>query len=131
MDATTYIWREKITLRRWKPYRVSFMPAYFFLQIQKAYLLFMGNKRSYELAEILLAYGRGELPPHGWTNKIWGVDVDLLYFPQFFNTMFSAKNHWVSVCVNIIEKAIEVFDSSTGRNMQYLEKLGVMIPRIE
>ncbi|CAH8330378.1 unnamed protein product [Eruca vesicaria subsp. sativa] len=85
----------------------------------------MGSKRAYELADILLAYGRGGLPSHGRTNKVWGVDVDRLYFPLFVN-----RNHWVFVCVNIIGKTVEVFDSSKGKNRQYVEKFGVMIPRI-
>ncbi|KAG2300478.1 hypothetical protein Bca52824_036950 [Brassica carinata] len=39
-------------------------------------------------------------------------------------------NHWVAVCVNIIEKKVEVYDCSRGRNRQYVEKFAAMIPRI-
>ena len=44
--------------------------------------------------------------------------------------MSVAGNHWVAVCVNIIEKKVEVYDCSRGRNRQYVEKFAAMIPRI-
>ncbi|CAH8359039.1 unnamed protein product, partial [Eruca vesicaria subsp. sativa] len=122
--------RVKNSLRHWTPDHVAFMPAYFCLQIEKAYLIFTSNKIGYILGDILLAYGRGELPFHGRTNKLWGVDVDCLYFPLFVGAMFNACNHWIAVCVNFIEKTVEVFDCLQGRNRQYVEKFAVMIPRI-
>nr|VDD55410.1 unnamed protein product [Brassica oleracea] len=42
----------------------------------------------------------------------------------------SFHNHWISVCVNIIEKKVEAFDCQRGRNRQYLEKFAAMIPMI-
>ncbi|KAL0690452.1 hypothetical protein Bca4012_090130 [Brassica carinata] len=39
-------------------------------------------------------------------------------------------NHWVAVCVNMIEKKVEVYDCNRGRNRQYVEKFACMIPRI-
>ena len=47
----------------------------------------------------LLAYGNGEIPPHGRTRKIWGVDIDRIYFPLFVN-----GNHWISRCIDILER---------------------------
>ncbi|KAL0734075.1 hypothetical protein Bca4012_010285 [Brassica carinata] len=44
--------------------------------------------------------------------------------------MSVAGNHWVSVCVNMIEKKVAVYDCSRGRNRQYVEKFAAMIPRI-
>ncbi|CDY22242.1 BnaC02g25460D [Brassica napus] len=42
----------------------------------------------------------------------------------------SFRNHWISVCVNIIEKKVEAFDYQRGRNRQYVEKFVAVIPRI-
>ena len=44
--------------------------------------------------------------------------------------MSHVGNHWISVCVNIIEKKVESFDCQRGRNRQYVEKFAAMIPRI-
>ena len=44
--------------------------------------------------------------------------------------MSVAGNHWVAVCVNMIEKKVEVYDCNRGRNRQYVEKFACMIPRI-
>ena len=85
MDAMMYIWREKTSLRRWNIDRVAFMNAMFCLQIENEYQKCKADKRGYVVPNLLLAYGRGELPSHGRTNKVWGVDVDRLYFPLFVN----------------------------------------------
>ncbi|KAG2323370.1 hypothetical protein Bca52824_016583 [Brassica carinata] len=85
MDAMMYIWREKTSLRRWNIDRVAFMNAMFCLQIENEYQKCKDRKRGYVVPNLLLAYGRGELPSHGRTNKVWGVDVDRLYFPLFVN----------------------------------------------
>ncbi|KAH0904029.1 hypothetical protein HID58_043532 [Brassica napus] len=125
MDAMMYIWREKTSLRRWNIDRVAFMNAMFCLQIEKEYEKCKDDKRGYVVPDLLLAYGRGELPSHRRTNRVWGVDVDHLYFPLFVN-----GNHWVDVCVNMIEKKVEVYDCNRGRNRQYVENFACMIPRI-
>ncbi|KAF8107336.1 hypothetical protein N665_0123s0027 [Sinapis alba] len=125
MDAFMYIWRVNTTLKRWAPTRIAFMNAMFCLQIDAAYKMFLVNIKSYQLPDFLLSYGRGELPSHGRTDQVWGVNVDRLYFPLFVN-----GNHWISVCVNIIEKRVEVFDCSRGKNRQYVEKFAALIPRI-
>ncbi|KAG2289724.1 hypothetical protein Bca52824_049328 [Brassica carinata] len=87
MDAMMYIWREKTSLRRWNIDRVAFMNAMFCLQIEKEYKKCKDDKRGYVVPDLLLSYGRGELPSHGRTNRVWGVDVDRLYFPLFVNGM--------------------------------------------
>ncbi|CAH8381781.1 unnamed protein product [Eruca vesicaria subsp. sativa] len=125
MDAFMFIWRVNTTLKRWGPGRVAFMSAMFCLQIDAAYNKFIRDKKAYELPEFLLGYGRGELPSHGRTDLVWGVDIDRLYFPLFVN-----GNHWVGFHVNIIEKKVEVLDSGRGRNRQHVEKFAALIPRI-
>ena len=85
MDAMMYIWREKTSLRRWNIDRVAFMNAMFCLQIEKEYKKCKDDKRGYVVPDLLFSYGRGELPSHGRTNRVWGVDVDRLYFPLFVN----------------------------------------------
>ncbi|KAH0902253.1 LOW QUALITY PROTEIN: hypothetical protein HID58_041756, partial [Brassica napus] len=67
------------------PRRVAFMSAMFCLQVDAAYKKFLPNKKAYQLPDFLLGYGRGELPSHGQTDLVWGVDVDRLYFPLFVN----------------------------------------------
>ena len=69
MDAMMYMWRENTTLRRWNIKRVAFMSALFCLQLDNAYRKFNPNKKAYELPDLFLAYGRGELPSHGRTDK--------------------------------------------------------------
>ncbi|KAF8105151.1 hypothetical protein N665_0162s0030 [Sinapis alba] len=125
MDAFMYIWRVNTTLKRWAPTRIAFMNAMFCLQMDAAYKMFSVNRKAYQLPDFLLSYGRGELPSHGRTDEVWGVNVDRLYFPLFVN-----GNHWISVCVNIIEKRVEVFDCSRGKNRQYVEKFAALILRI-
>ncbi|XP_018435592.1 uncharacterized protein LOC108807848 [Raphanus sativus] len=125
MDAFMFIWRVNTTLERWAPRRVAFMNAMFCLQINAAYNNFSVDRRGYDLPDFLLGYGRGELPSHGRNDQVWGVDVDRLYFPLFVN-----GNHWIAVCINIIEKRVQVFDCSRGRNRQHVEKFAALIPRI-
>ncbi|KAG5411769.1 hypothetical protein IGI04_008088 [Brassica rapa subsp. trilocularis] len=85
MDAVMFIWRVDTTLNRWAPRRVAFMSAMFCLQVDAAYKKFLPNKKAYQLPDFLLGYGRGELPSHGRTDLVWGVNVDRLYFPLFVN----------------------------------------------
>ncbi|KAH0894462.1 hypothetical protein HID58_056891, partial [Brassica napus] len=93
MDAVMFIWRVNTTLTRWAPRRVVFMSAMFCLQVDAAYKKFLPNKKAYQLPDFLLGYGRGELPSHGQTDLVWGVDVDRLYFPLFVNEMEDAIAH--------------------------------------
>ncbi|KAL0899776.1 hypothetical protein Bca101_083737 [Brassica carinata] len=125
MDAYMFIWRVKTTLKRWAPTRVAFMTALFCLQLEAAYKSFNPDKKSYKLPDFFLSYGRGELPSHGRTDEVWGVDVDRLYCPLFVN-----GNHWIGVCVNIIEKKVFAFDCGGNKCRQYVEMFAAMIPRI-
>ncbi|KAF8093345.1 hypothetical protein N665_0384s0031 [Sinapis alba] len=67
------------------PTRIAFMNAMFCLQMNAAYKMFSVNRKAYQLPDFLLSYGRGELPSHGRTDEVWGVNVDRLYFPLFVN----------------------------------------------
>ncbi|KAF3595827.1 hypothetical protein DY000_02025935 [Brassica cretica] len=60
MDAVMFIWRVNTTLKRWAPSRVAFMNAMLCLQIHAAYNKFLPNKKTYELPDFFLGYGRGE-----------------------------------------------------------------------
>ncbi|KAH0858930.1 LOW QUALITY PROTEIN: hypothetical protein HID58_087191, partial [Brassica napus] len=77
--------REKTSLRRWNINCVAFMSAMFSLQVETEYR----KSVSLRIFNLLLAYGRGDLPPHGQTDKVWGVDVDRLYFSLFVNEIDS------------------------------------------
>ncbi|KAF8114413.1 hypothetical protein N665_0038s0037 [Sinapis alba] len=86
---------------------------------------FQGNKRGYKVDDILLDYGRGELPYHGRTGSVWDVDVDRLYIPVFVN-----QNHWISMCVNLVNRTVEVFDCGGRKNTRTVEAFASLIPRI-
>ncbi|KAG2241398.1 hypothetical protein Bca52824_096618, partial [Brassica carinata] len=81
MDAVMFIWRVNTTLNRWAPRRVAFMSAMFCLQVGAAYKV-LPNKKPINCLISFLECGR-ELPSHGQTDLVWGVDVDRLYFPLF------------------------------------------------
>ncbi|RID49976.1 hypothetical protein BRARA_H00735 [Brassica rapa] len=44
--------------------------------------------------------------------------------------IFFWGNHWIGVCVNIIERKVEVFDCGRRMNRKYVENFTAMIPRI-
>ena len=125
MDAMMYLFREKTSLRRWKPNRVTFLNCMFSNQIITAYGKFDGNRRGYKVDNNLLEYGRGELPYHGSTGSVWGVDVDRLYIPICVNQI-----HWISMCVNLVNRTVEVFDCGGKKNNKAVEAFAVLIPRI-
>ncbi|KAJ4889348.1 hypothetical protein Rs2_29096 [Raphanus sativus] len=93
--------------------------------IISAYGRFDGNRRGYKIDKTLLEYGRGELPYHVRTDSVWNVDVDRLYIPVFVN-----QNHWISMCVNLVNRTIEVFDCGGRKNNRSVEAFAVLIPRI-
>ncbi|CAN6928374.1 unnamed protein product, partial [Brassica oleracea] len=125
MDTILYLFREKTSLRRWKPNRVAFMNCMFSNQIITAYGKFDGNRRGYKVDNNLLKYGRGELPYHGSTGSVWSVDVDRLYIPICVNQI-----HWISMCVNLVNRTVEVFDCGGKKNNKAVEAFAVLIPRI-
>ncbi|KAG2243010.1 hypothetical protein Bca52824_095146 [Brassica carinata] len=76
-------------MMRWNIDRVAFMSAMFASdreRIEKC----KATKRLRSTRSSSCLWER--LPSHGWTNRVWGVDVDRLYFPLFVN-----GNHWVAV----------------------------------
>ncbi|KAF3533834.1 hypothetical protein DY000_02041268 [Brassica cretica] len=56
MDAMMYLFREKTSLRRWKPNRVAFMKCMFSNQIITPYGKFDGNRRGYKVDNIISIY---------------------------------------------------------------------------
>ncbi|KAF8113306.1 hypothetical protein N665_0051s0001 [Sinapis alba] len=116
---------EKTSLCRWKVERVAFLSCLISNQIFSSNGKFQGNKRGYQVDDILLDYGRGELPYHGRTGSVWDVDVDRLYIPVFVN-----QNHWISMCVNLVNRTVEVFDCGGRKNTRTVEEFASLIPRI-
>ncbi|KAG2278505.1 hypothetical protein Bca52824_061060 [Brassica carinata] len=114
MDAMMYLFWEKTTLRRWSPDRVAFLNC-----------MFNGNRRGYKIDDNFLEYGRGELPYHGSTGSVWSVDVDRLYIPICVNQI-----HWISICANLVNRTIDVFDYGGKKNNRVIEAFAVLIPRI-
>ncbi|CAF1924652.1 unnamed protein product [Brassica napus] len=118
MDAMMYLFREKTTLRRWSPDRVAFLNCMFSNQIITAYGKLDGNRRGYKIDDNFLEYGRGELPYHGSTGSVWSVDVDRLYIPICVNQI-----HWISICVNLVNRTIDVFDCGGKKNNRVIKLL--------
>ncbi|KAG2306799.1 hypothetical protein Bca52824_026547 [Brassica carinata] len=125
MDAMMYLFQERTSLRRWKPDRVAFMSCLFSTLLISAYGKFEGNRRGYKVDNTLLEYGRGELPYNGSTGSVWNVDVDRLYVPLFVN-----QNHLISMCINLVNRIVDVFDCGGRKNTRSVEAFAVLIPRI-
>uniref|UniRef100_A0A0D3D5B7 Ubiquitin-like protease family profile domain-containing protein n=1 Tax=Brassica oleracea var. oleracea TaxID=109376 RepID=A0A0D3D5B7_BRAOL len=103
-----YVFRERTSLKRWRPHRVAFMTVVFSNMIKKEYgLLEAQGRKNYTLHNLLLQYGKGVLPPHGRTEEIWNVDVDQLYVP-----VHVSGNHWIALCISFVTRSIDVFDCS-------------------
>ncbi|KAG2307749.1 hypothetical protein Bca4012_083276 [Brassica carinata] len=90
-----------------------------------AYGKFEGNRRGYKVDNTLLEYGRGELPYNGSTCSVWNVDVNRLYVPLFVN-----QNHWISMCINLVNRTVDVFDCGGRKNTRSVEAFAVLISRI-
>lgn len=122
-----YLFRENTSLGRLKVDRVAFMDCTFSMRIQYEYKTkFVKNKKGYKCNDLLVAYGNGELPARGRTSKRWAIDVDKLYTPVNVN-----GDHWISLCVDFIQRTIQVFDCSGGkRNSKHVEPFRNLIPRI-
>ncbi|KAG2320498.1 hypothetical protein Bca52824_013711 [Brassica carinata] len=125
IDAAMFVFRERTSLNRWKPYRVAFMTTVFSNMIKKEYSLFKNGRRKYNLHNLLVQYGKGVLPPHGVTHEIWNVDVDRLYVPVHIS-----GNHWVALFISFATRSIDVFDCSSRRSYPEVEAFAHMIPRI-
>ncbi|KAF8105773.1 hypothetical protein N665_0156s0027 [Sinapis alba] len=112
IDAAMYVFRERTSLKRWRPHRVAFMTIIFSNMIKKEYESFRAGVRKYKLHNLLLQYGKGVLPPHGRIEEIWNVDVDRLYVP-----VHVSGNPWIALCISFITRSIDVFDCSGRKSV--------------
>ncbi|KAG2312882.1 hypothetical protein Bca4012_027487 [Brassica carinata] len=76
IDAVIYVFRERTTLQRWKVDRIAFMTCVFSDLIASDYKHYLNGIKKYKMDPLLLEYGKGELPSHGRTRKLWNVVVD-------------------------------------------------------
>ncbi|KAF8092670.1 LOW QUALITY PROTEIN: hypothetical protein N665_0406s0015 [Sinapis alba] len=120
-----FVFRERTTLRRWLPDRVAFMTCVFSDLIGSEYKKFVMGIKKYKMNPLLLEYGKGELPSHGRSRKLWNVDVDRLYVPIWVN-----RNHWIGVCISFINRHIEVFDCGGKKKIKEVEAFTYLILRI-
>ncbi|KAF2613688.1 hypothetical protein F2Q70_00012249 [Brassica cretica] len=96
--------------------KTAFLNCMFSNQIITAYGKCDGNRRGYKIDDNFLEYGRGELPYHGSTSSVWSVDVDRLYIPICVNQI-----HWISICVNLVNRIVDVFDCGGKKNNSVVE----------
>ncbi|XP_033129127.1 uncharacterized protein LOC117126016 [Brassica rapa] len=126
IDAAMYVFRERTSLKRWRPHRVAFMTVVFSNMIKKEYGHLEGQgRKSYMLHNLLLQFGKGVLPPHGRTHEIWNIDVDRLYVP-----VHVSGNHWIALCISFVTRSIEVFDCSGRKRYKEVDGFANLIPRI-
>ncbi|WZZ64209.1 hypothetical protein YC2023_075579 [Brassica napus] len=126
IDAAMYVFRERTSLKRWRPHRVAFMTVVFSNMIKKEYgHLEAQGRKSYMLHNLLLQFGKGVLPPHGRTHEIWNIDVDRLYVP-----VHVSGNHWIALCISFVTRSIEVFDCSGKKRYKEVDGFANLIPRI-
>ncbi|XP_048628426.1 uncharacterized protein LOC106377628 [Brassica napus] len=126
IDAAMYVFRERTSLKRWRPHRVAFMTVVFSNMIKKEYgHLEAQGRKSYMLHNFLLQYGKGVLPPHGRTHEIWNIDVDRLYVP-----VHVSGNHWIALCISFVTRSIDVFDCSGRKRYKEVDGFANLIPRI-
>ncbi|KAF8105361.1 hypothetical protein N665_0158s0043 [Sinapis alba] len=126
LDACMYLFREQTSLKRWPVTdNVGFMNCSFSSTVSNAYNKLLKEKKKFKLSELLIAYGNGELPWHGRTNKKWDVDVHRVYSPVFVN-----KNHWISVCINFVLRTVEVFDCAGLKHNKIADAFATIVPRI-
>lgn len=114
-------------MRRWPVTdNVGFMSCSFSSEVTSAYKqLSKDKKKNFNLNELLISYGNGELPWHGRTNKKWDIDVHRVYTPVFVN-----KNHWISLCINFVLRTVEVFDCAGLKHNKIAEAFATIIPHI-
>ncbi|KAG5416057.1 hypothetical protein IGI04_003624, partial [Brassica rapa subsp. trilocularis] len=126
IDAAMYVFRERTSLKRWRPHRVAFMTVVFSNMIKKEYgHLEAQGRKSYMLHNLLLQFGKGVLPLHGRTHEIWNIDVDRLYVP-----VHVSGNHWIALCISFVTRSIEVFDCSGRKRYKEVDGFANLIPRI-
>ncbi|CAE6075028.1 unnamed protein product [Arabidopsis arenosa] len=125
MDAAMYLFREKSSLGRLDLARVGFMDCSFGMRLNNEYTKFVKNKRSHQWSSLIQDYANGELPPHGRTRKQWRSDFDRIYFPLHVN-----GNHWISLCINFIQRTVDIFDCAGHNHRRNVEAFAITIPRI-
>ncbi|KAL0658167.1 hypothetical protein Bca4012_078752 [Brassica carinata] len=126
IDAAMYVFRERTSLKRWRPHRVAFMAVFFSNMIKKEYgHLEAQGRKSYMLQNLLLQYGKGVFPPHGRTHEIWNIDVDRLYVP-----VHVSENHWITLCISFVTRSIDVFDCSGRKRYKEVDRFANLISRI-
>ncbi|XP_048637498.1 uncharacterized protein LOC106454087 [Brassica napus] len=125
IDAVLFLFRERTSLRRWKPSKVAFMSCIFSNQMKNSYTEFKKDKKKFRVEGLLHQYGIGELLSHGRTRLMWDLDVNRMYVPLLVH-----GNHWISMCVNFVTRSIEVFDCAGLKHNKDLEPFAHLIPRI-
>ncbi|CAA7017798.1 unnamed protein product [Microthlaspi erraticum] len=125
IDGLLYVFRENTTLKRWDVDRVGFMNFNFACCIKAAYEQWKSVKKKFEVSEYLMAFGKGILPAHGRTDKVWGVDFDRIYTP-----VSVGGNHWIALCINFSERVIDVFDCNGLKRYREVDAFTHMVPRI-
>ncbi|CAN8235086.1 unnamed protein product [Cochlearia groenlandica] len=125
MDATMYLFREKISLGLLNFPRVGFMDCLFGMKLQVEFKRYLGNKQNHKWSNQIISYANGDLPSHGKTRKKWIEHYDRIYFPLNIN-----GNHWISCCVNFPLKIVEVFDCAGLHHKRDVEPFATAIPRI-
>ncbi|CAA7031768.1 unnamed protein product [Microthlaspi erraticum] len=125
IDSMMYLFREMTSLKRWNVEKVGFMSYNFSVQIKSEYAVFRSNRKQYQLNDILMASGKGELPSHGRTDLVWDTDVGCIYVP-----VSVSGNHWISLCINFVDRTVEVFDCAGMKKYREVEAFSVMVPCI-
>lgn len=125
IDAMLYLFREKTSLRRWNISKVAFMSCLFSNQMKNAYKVVKNDIKTFKVEGLLHNYGIGELPADGRTGLMWDLDVDRMYVPLLVH-----GNHWISMCVDFVNRSILVFDCAGMKHNRELEPFSHLIPRI-
>ncbi|KAF2613730.1 hypothetical protein F2Q70_00012896 [Brassica cretica] len=86
-------------------------------------LAYKGNKGRRQFKEAILSQTR--VINFVQKDIVWSVDVDRLYIPICVNQI-----HWISICVNLVNRTIDVFDCGGKKNNRVIEAFAVLIPRI-
>ncbi|XP_018475819.2 uncharacterized protein LOC108847125 [Raphanus sativus] len=125
IDAMLYLFREKTSLRRWNISKVAFMSCLFSNQMKNSYKVVKNDIKTFKVEGLLHNYGIGELPADGRTGLLWDLDVDRMYVPLLVH-----GNHWISMCVDFVNRSILVFDCLGMKYNRDLEPFSHLIPRI-
>nr|CCO06498.1 cysteine proteinase like protein [Arabis alpina] len=125
IDAFMYLLRQNTNFRRWKASRVGFMCCSYTQHVTAQYTILEKDRRTYKPDSIFRSYGKGELPPDGRTNQVWGLDVDRIYVSVNIN-----NKHWISLCISFQARTVEVIDCANKKYSRIVEAFANLIPRI-